>query len=101
MTLRFSGEQWIENITARQFLVARKVPLLEFVHRILLPLRSVGLPIPDEFGAQGFRLANHSFGLTTTISSGELGPFEVYTRSENGHLLGDIISFQDSKYIHN
>nr|WCP86868.1 sensory neuron membrane protein 4 [Tyrophagus putrescentiae] len=96
LTLRWSGETWLERITARTFLDARPVPLLAILHRVLLPLRTVGIPVPDEFGADGFKLLNHSFGLTTTLSSGELGPFEVFTRTEGGHLLGDIISFKES-----
>ena len=99
MTLRASGEQWIEEITARQLLVARKMPILEFLHRILLPLRSVGIPVPDEFGADGFKLENHSFGLTTTVSSGELGPFEVYAKTEFEHLAGDIVAFKDMRCV--
>ena len=96
MALRLSGEQWIEEITARQLLVARKVPILAFLHRLLVPLRTIGIPIPNEFGADGFKLENHSFGLTTTLSSGELGPYEVYSRTEDGHLLGDILSFKET-----
>lgn len=98
LTLRWSGETWLERITARTFLDARPVPLLAILHRVLLPLRTVGIPVPDEFGADGFKLLNHSFGLTTTLSSGELGPFEVFTRTEGGHLLGDIISFKESRF---
>ena len=97
MALRMTGENLIDLTTARAMMEGKPIRILEFASLFLKPLRAIGVPLPKYFGAGGLQVVNHSFGFTSTLGSGEVGPFEVWTKTENGHLVGDIITFQERK----
>ncbi len=97
LALRLSGESLVDRTSARQLIEGKRIEILEYVDLFLQPIRAIGVPIPKYFGAGGLQLLNHSFGFTTTLASGEVGPMEVYRRTENGHLVGDIFSFQERR----
>src|SRR5699024_4660638 len=59
---------------------------------LLTPMRTIGLPIPETLGWRGFILPNMTFGMTTTVPGGRIGPFEMYHTTEDGHLVGDVYS---------
>lgn len=89
--LRASGEKLIQDVTAHQLFVSYEVKILKHLELFLFrPLRSIGLPLPDDLGLFGFTLQNQSFGITTTISNVWMGPTEMYHSTEEGHLMGDI-----------
>jgi len=97
LALRMTGENLVDYTSARLLIEGKPIRILSYISMLLQPLRSVGVPIPEYFGQSGLQLTNHSFGWTSTLSSGELGPYEEYTKTENGHLVGDVLSFQDSR----
>lgn len=96
--LRVTGENLIERITAREMIDGKPIRILRIFGSLLEPLRQLGLPIEKYFGVNGLKLSNHSFGWISTMSSGEIGPFEVYRRTENGHLVGEFHSYRDSRF---
>ncbi|KAJ6221967.1 hypothetical protein RDWZM_000512 [Blomia tropicalis] len=95
MALRITGESLIDKSTPKEMLEGKPIRILEYLDIFLKPLRALGIPIPRYFGAGGLQLTNHSFGFVSTLSSGEVGPFEAYTKTVGmEHLVGDIKKFQ-------
>ena len=95
MALKASGEQLVEQRTAGELLDGRKVKLVEYLDYMLTPLKSIGVPIPM-FGLGPYKLNNASFGFVSQRLFTEFGPFEVYTRTEDGHTFGEIFKLHES-----
>ncbi|XP_017462183.1 PREDICTED: platelet glycoprotein 4-like, partial [Rhagoletis zephyria] len=91
--LQMSGEELITEMTGYQIMISYELKILKYLDMALLsPLRSLGMPIPQELGMWGFVLRNNSFGVTTTPNGGWIGPFEQWHTTEDGHMQGDIYS---------
>ncbi len=92
--LTLSGEQLIETITARQLMEKRKLPILQYLDLFLAPIRAVGVPVPD-FHKGFMGISNHAFGIATSGGAFEIGPYEAWRRSEDGHVAGHIFKYGD------
>ena len=92
MSLRATGEELIEEITARQMMEGRKLKIVEYIDLFLRPFRSIGIPVPDF--KEGFMgIVDHSFGIASSAGFFELGPYEAYTKAENGHPAAHLFKY--------
>ena len=78
--LQTSGEKLIEKRTARELLVGRQVKMIFYLDKVMSPLKSLGISVP-EFGAGPYKMHNSSFGFLSQRINTDFGPFEIYTKS--------------------
>lgn len=92
--LRASGEEYIEERPAHEIFVGRKIDILNGLESMLLqPLRDRGIPIP-ELGLGKFKIRNATFGFAALIQNVEFGPYEVWRRTENGHIASQFVTYK-------
>lgn len=96
LALQSTGEDLVEVITARQLMEGRHMGIIAYADMILAPFRWIGVPVPNfQEGSMG--IFNHSFGIATSIPFFELGPYEAYLRTENGHTVGHMHKFEERR----
>lgn len=89
--LRVFGESVIDELTAGDLLEGHPMRMLDFVDYIVKPLKAAGLPLPE------YKMGNYgldetlNIGLVPLARGSEFGPMEIYSRNENGHIMGDVV----------
>nr|XP_046909604.1 lysosome membrane protein 2-like isoform X3 [Dermatophagoides farinae]XP_046909606.1 lysosome membrane protein 2-like isoform X3 [Dermatophagoides farinae] len=85
ISLQVFGEHLVSETTPWEILFGRPVNILRFLDKILSPIKSLNLPLPD-FGQMlstfgNYKLTNHSFSIIGLLMSNEFGPLEHYRRN--------------------
>ena len=97
IALRATGEDMVTSITPRQLMEGWELNILRYMNAMFTPFRAIGIPVPDmKEGYLGIQ--DHSFSVTRSVSYFELGPFEQYIKTEDGHTAGEVFQFDGQKY---
>ncbi|XP_046908636.2 scavenger receptor class B member 1 [Dermatophagoides farinae] len=91
--LAATGEQIIERRTIYELLEGRQINLLILTEKLSKPLRSIGLAIPDlgELSeGSGNKIRNQTFGFIWQRADIDVGPYEYWRRTENGHIFSHV-----------
>lgn len=97
--LRVSGEEIIEERAASEIFIGRKIAILDMLESMLLqPIRNRGIPIP-ELGLGNFKIRNATFGFAALIKDVDFGPYEVWRRTEKGHIATQFVSYKGKPYV--
>ena len=94
LALSNTGQELVTVVTARQLMEGWELDLIRYIDNILIPFRTLGLPMPS-FKEGFLGIVENSFGITTYVSWFELGPFEAYVKHEDGHYMGQVIRYDD------
>lgn len=92
-----TGESLVDTFTAGQLMEGRHMKLIEYVDIMLQPIRWTGLVDVANFQQGSLGIFNFSFGIITSVPYFELGPYESYVQSEDGHTVGHIHQFVGRK----
>lgn len=94
IALQVFGERLITETTPWEVLWGRPVNLLRFLNTILIPLKSLNLPLPDfsdlisSYG--NYKLSNNSFSTIGLFVGNEFGPMEHYRHNYKRYKTNEV-----------
>nr|XP_027199635.1 uncharacterized protein LOC113793762 [Dermatophagoides pteronyssinus] len=94
IALQVFGERLITETTPWEVLWGRPVNLLRFLNTILIPLKSLNLPLPDfsdlisSYG--NYKLSNNSFSIIGLFVGNEFGPMEHYRHNYKRYKTNEV-----------